>query len=72
MYLVIRKEEVRDHESVFEVNRLASGQDNESRIVEKIRKGGNFIPELSIELNSGALRNKAGTLEYPVEFMEAM
>jgi hypothetical protein len=33
MYIVIRREEVKDHKSVFEVNRLAFGQENDSRLV---------------------------------------
>jgi len=48
MNIVIRKEEPKDYTDVYEVNRLAFQQENESKLVEKIRKGKNFIPELSL------------------------
>jgi putative acetyltransferase len=48
MDVIIRREEERDRPSVYEVNRLAFGQENESKLVDNIRKGENFIPELSL------------------------
>ncbi len=44
----IRREEKKDHTIVYEINRLAFGQENESQLIEKIRKGSNFVPELSL------------------------
>lgn len=44
----IRKEEEKDYKRVYEVNRLAFQQENESKLIEKIRKGVNFVPELSL------------------------
>jgi len=46
--LLIRKEEKKDYKKIYIVNRLAFGQENESKLIEKIRKGGNFIPDLSL------------------------
>jgi predicted N-acetyltransferase YhbS len=48
MNTTIRKEEVKDHKQIYEVNKLAFQQENESKLIEKIRKSENFIPELSI------------------------
>lgn len=53
MDVKIRKEETSDHAKVYEVNRRAFGQENESRLVEKIRKGRNFVPELSLVAEVG-------------------
>lgn len=54
MNILIRKEEEKDYKNIYEVNKLAFGQENESKLVEKIRKSNNFIPELSLvaEINS--------------------
>ena len=54
MNTTIRKEEEKDHEQIYEVNKLAFQQENESNLIEKIRKSENFIPELSIvaEINN--------------------
>jgi putative acetyltransferase len=46
--ITIRKEEEKDHKQIFEVNKLAFQQENEGKLIEKIRKNENFIPELSI------------------------
>lgn len=48
MNIVIRKEEEKDYKQVYEVNKLAFQQENESILIEKIRKGENFIPDLSL------------------------
>ena len=48
MNILIRKEEENDHKNIYEVNRLAFEQENESKLIEKIRIGGNFIPDLSL------------------------
>jgi len=47
MNILIRKEEEKDYRNIYEVNKLAFGQENESKLVEKIRRGNNFIPDLS-------------------------
>jgi len=48
MNILIRKEEEKDYKNIYEVNRLAFEQENESKLVEKIRVGSNFIPDLSL------------------------
>jgi len=48
MDITIRKEEENDYNKVYEVNWLAFQQENESKLIEKIRKGENFVPELSL------------------------
>ena len=53
MDIRIRKEEERDHERVYEVNRRAFRQENEGKLIEKIRRGDNFIPELSLVAEVG-------------------
>ena len=53
MDIRIRKEEKEDHHRVYEVNRLAFGQENESRLVDMIRNGANFIPDLSLVAELG-------------------
>jgi len=51
--LLIRKEQERDYRKIYIVNKLAFGQENESRLVERIRKGENFIPDLSLVAEVG-------------------
>jgi putative acetyltransferase len=46
--MVIRPETEKDFPGVYEVNRLAFSQENESKLIEKIRQGGNYVPELSL------------------------
>jgi putative acetyltransferase len=46
--IIIRAEELKDRAKVFEVNRRAFGQDNESRLVDFLRTSNHFVPELSI------------------------
>lgn len=48
MNISVRQEKKKDYEEIYEVNKLAFGQENESRLVERIRKGDSFIPELSL------------------------
>ena len=48
MDILIRKEEKKDYNDIFDVNKLAFGQEEESRLVNKIRNGNNFIPDLSL------------------------
>jgi predicted N-acetyltransferase YhbS len=52
MEISIRQEEEKDFEMVYEINKLAFGQENESKLVENIRKGENFVPELSLVAES--------------------
>jgi len=54
MNILIRKEEEKEYKNIYEVNKLAFGQENESKLVEKIRKSNNFIPDLSFvaEINN--------------------
>jgi putative acetyltransferase len=54
MRIIIRQEIASDYEKVYEINKLAFQQESESKIIEQIRKGNNFIPELSLvaEVNS--------------------
>ncbi len=53
MNITIRKEEEKDYKKVYEVNLLAFQQENESKLIEKIRKGENFVPELSLVAEIG-------------------
>ena len=46
--LVIRTETSNDYKTIFEVNEMAFNQNDESRIIERIRKSKNFLPELSL------------------------
>jgi len=48
MDILIRKEAKKDYNDIFYVNKLAFGQEEESRLVNKIRNGNNFIPDLSL------------------------
>lgn len=44
----LRPEQSADYAAIFQVNQLAFGQDNESRLVDLLRKSESYIPELSI------------------------
>ncbi|HQU96486.1 MAG TPA: N-acetyltransferase [Saprospiraceae bacterium] len=47
--ITIRPETQDDHREVFEINHIAFGQDNESKLVDALRKNQTaFVPELSI------------------------
>lgn len=49
MNLIIRREQPADFPGVFELNKLAFGQEGEARLVEALRKNKDvFIPELSL------------------------
>lgn len=48
MEVKIRQENRDDFNAVFEVNKLAFGQDNEANLVALLRKSNAFIPELSL------------------------
>ncbi len=53
MDILIRKEEKKDFKEIYEVNRLAFGQDNEGKLINRIRDGINFIPDLSLVAVAG-------------------
>lgn len=65
MRITIRTEEEKDHKQIYEVSKLAFQQENEGKLIEKIRNSENFIPELSIVAE---IDNR--TVEYPDEFNE--
>ncbi len=44
----IRAEIKEDYDAIFEVNKIAFGQDKEAKLVELIRKSSAFVPELSL------------------------
>jgi putative acetyltransferase len=44
----IRAENEADRESIYEVNKLAFGQEDEPRLVDALRESEDFIPELSL------------------------
>jgi predicted N-acetyltransferase YhbS len=44
----IRQEQKSDHKKVYEINKQAFDQENESKLIEKIRVGEGFVPELSL------------------------
>jgi putative acetyltransferase len=48
MDLSFRPEDLRDIDEIYELNKEVFGQDNEARLVDVIRQGPNFIPELSL------------------------
>jgi predicted N-acetyltransferase YhbS len=48
MNIKIRQETENDFPSVYDLNKIAFGQENESKLVEALRKGDAFIPELSL------------------------
>ncbi len=48
--MIVRQEQPEDKEGIFELNALAFGQEDEGQIVDKIRTGENYIPELSLVL----------------------
>lgn len=48
MNVTIRREEAKDYKKVCEVTRSAFQQETECKLIEKIRKGKHFVPELSL------------------------
>jgi putative acetyltransferase len=48
MNISIRPEKVADIDDIYELNTLVFGQENEAKLVDHIRQGANFIPQLSL------------------------
>jgi len=48
MDILIRKEEKKDYNDIFEINKSAFGQEEESKLIDKIRSGDNFISDISL------------------------
>ena len=48
MNIQLDAEQEADHQQIFEVNRRAFNQPDEGQLVNKIRSGANFVPELSL------------------------
>jgi len=48
MEVTIRKETVDDYRAVFDLNAGTFSRDNESKLIEALRKGDAFVPELSL------------------------
>jgi predicted N-acetyltransferase YhbS len=48
MNISIRPENPADIEEIYDLNKLVFGQDNEARLVDHVRQGPNFIPQLSL------------------------
>lgn len=46
--IIIRPETLEDYAGIYEVNKLAFGQENEARLVQNIRQTANFNPKLSL------------------------
>ncbi|MGB6680302.1 MAG: N-acetyltransferase [Candidatus Bathyarchaeia archaeon] len=46
--IIIRKEKKEDFKSIYEINKQAFKQKNESELIERIRVSKNFVPELSL------------------------
>lgn len=44
----IRPEREEDVEGIFEINRLAFGQEDEAQLIQRLRQSPHFIPELSL------------------------
>ncbi|RCJ18921.1 GCN5 family acetyltransferase [Nostoc minutum NIES-26] len=49
----IRCESLPDYPAIAEVNKLAFGQENEAKLVDKIRRSDRYIPELSLVAKIG-------------------
>jgi len=48
MKITIREEKEDDYKNVYNVNRMAFQQEDEGKLIERIRKSKNFIPGLSL------------------------
>jgi putative acetyltransferase len=48
MNIEIRPETPADIDEIYELNRVVFGQDNEAKLVDFVRGGNNYIPELSL------------------------
>ncbi len=53
MKILIREEKEKDCKKIYEVNKVAFGQEKESKLVDKIRKSENYIPGLSLVAETG-------------------
>jgi len=53
MEITVRKENSSNIKEVYEINRLAFGQENEARLVNLLRSSNAFIPELSLVAGFG-------------------
>lgn len=51
--IVVRPEKTEDHAAVYEVNRLAFGNEEEPRLVEALRRSDDFIADLSLVAEKG-------------------
>ncbi len=65
MRLIVRPETKEDYSAISEINELAFGQKNEGELIERLRKTGHYIPELSLVAVSGD-RIVGHILFYPV------
>jgi putative acetyltransferase len=48
MTISIRPEQPADIQEIYDLNKLVFGQDNEAKLVDHVRQGANFIPQLSL------------------------
>jgi putative acetyltransferase len=48
MIISIRPEQPADIHEIYDLNKLVFGQDNEAKLVDHIRQGPNFLPQLSL------------------------
>jgi len=46
--MIIRQEKKEDYKKIYEINKKAFNQNNESELINRIRASKNFIPELSL------------------------
>lgn len=46
--VAVRPENAKDHAAIYRVNTLAFGQEDEAKLVDKLRRSADFIPELSL------------------------
>jgi putative acetyltransferase len=53
MHLIFRQENDADIKEIFAINSLAFGQENEAKLVDRLRQSNSFIPDLSLVATSG-------------------
>jgi len=46
--MIIRREKKEDFNKIYEINKQSFNQKDESELIERIRAGKNFVPELSL------------------------